>query len=145
MTALDDRPSSAPSGHLSEVPARLAADRVSLGYGERTVVTELTVRIPDDQVTVIVGPNACGKSTLLRGMARLLRPTSGAVLLDGEAIHKQSTRQVARTLWACSRRTRSHPRASPSSTWSAADGTPTREPSGAGRARTSRRSPRRWS
>ena len=98
MTALDDRSSSTPSAHLSEVPARLAADRVSLGYGERTVVTELTVRIPDDQVTVIVGPNACGKSTLLRGMARLLRPASGAVLLDGEAIHKQSTRQVARAL-----------------------------------------------
>ena len=54
--------------------------------------------VPDDQVTVIVGPNACGKSTLLRGMARLLRPTGGAVLLDGEAIHRQSTRQVARTL-----------------------------------------------
>jgi iron complex transport system ATP-binding protein len=98
MTALDDRPSSTPSADLSEVPARLAADRVSLGYGERTVVTELTVRIPDDQVTVIVGPNACGKSTLLRGMARLLRPAAGAVLLDGEAIHKQSTRQVARAL-----------------------------------------------
>ena len=98
MTALDDRSSSTPSAHLSEVPARLAADRVSLGYGESTVVTELTVRIPDDQVTVIVGPNACGKSTLLRGMARLLRPASGAVLLDGEAIHKQSTRQVARAL-----------------------------------------------
>ena len=59
-------------------PARLVADRVSLGYGERTVVAELTVRVPDDQVTVIVGPNACGKSTLLRGMARLLRPTVAA-------------------------------------------------------------------
>ena len=47
---------------------------------------------------MIVGANACGKSTLLRGMARLLRPTSGAVLLDGEAIHRQPTRQVARTL-----------------------------------------------
>ncbi len=79
-------------------PARLVADGVSLGYGEREVVSELTVRIPDDRVTVIVGPNACGKSTLLRGMARLLRPSSGAVLLDGRAIHQQPTRQVARTL-----------------------------------------------
>jgi iron complex transport system ATP-binding protein len=62
------------------------------------VVRELDLRVPDQSVTVIVGPNACGKSTLLRGMARLLRPSSGAVLLDGEAIHRQPTRHVARTL-----------------------------------------------
>jgi len=49
-------------------------------------------------VTVVVGPNACGKSTLLRGLARLLRPRSGAVLLDGRPIHEQPTRTVARTL-----------------------------------------------
>ncbi len=95
MTALDDQIS---TQGVATPPARLAADRVSLGYGERAVVSELSVRVPDGRVTVIVGPNACGKSTLLRGMARLLRPTSGAVLLDGEAIHRQSTRQVARAL-----------------------------------------------
>jgi iron complex transport system ATP-binding protein len=79
-------------------PSRLVAEEVSLGYGERTVVDRLSVRVPDRAVTVIVGANACGKSTLLRGMARLLRPTSGAVLLDGTAIHRQPTRQVARSL-----------------------------------------------
>jgi len=101
MTALDDQISTAGAAQTPDPatpPARLVADRVSLGYGERVVVSELSVRVPDDQVTVIVGPNACGKSTLLRGMARLLRPTGGAVLLDGEAIHRQSTRHVARTL-----------------------------------------------
>ena len=79
-------------------PARLAAAGVTLGYGERVVVDGLSVAIPDRAVTVIVGANACGKSTLLRGMARLLKPSAGAVLLDGEAIHRQPTRQVARTL-----------------------------------------------
>ena len=79
-------------------PARLVAEGVSLGYGERVVVDDLSVTLPDRAVTVIVGANACGKSTLLRGMARLLKPTSGAVLLDGEAIHRQPTKQVARTL-----------------------------------------------
>ena len=79
-------------------PGRLVADGVSLGYGDRPVVTDLTVRVPDHRVTVVVGPNACGKSTLLRGMARLLRPMSGAVLLDGKAVHQLSTKQVARTL-----------------------------------------------
>ncbi|KAA1421662.1 ABC transporter ATP-binding protein [Nocardioides humilatus] len=78
--------------------ARLVAADVTIGYGERVVVEALDLAVPDGAVTVIVGANACGKSTLLRGMARLLRPQSGAVLLDGVAVHTRSTRDVARTL-----------------------------------------------
>ncbi len=77
---------------------RLVADAVSLGYGDRTVVHGLSLAVPDGAVTAVVGANACGKSTLLRGMARLVRPTAGSVLLDGGQIHRASTRQVARTL-----------------------------------------------
>ncbi|WP_313716989.1 ABC transporter ATP-binding protein [Arsenicicoccus bolidensis] len=77
---------------------RLATRDLTLGYGGEPVVRDLTLEIPDGRVTVVVGPNACGKSTLLRGLARLLRPRSGAVLLDGRPIHEQPTRTVARTL-----------------------------------------------
>ncbi len=94
MTALKEETA---TGRLATT-SRLSAQHVTLGYGDRAVVSELDLHVPDQCVTVIVGPNACGKSTLLRGMARLLRPSSGAVLLDGEAIHRQSTRHVARTL-----------------------------------------------
>ncbi|KRF34854.1 ABC transporter ATP-binding protein [Nocardioides sp. Soil805] len=82
----------------SPATSRLTASGLSLGYAEHAVVDDLDLRIPDGRVTVIVGANACGKSTLLRGLARLLRPRSGAVLLDGEAIHRRPTRQVARVL-----------------------------------------------
>ncbi|WP_447644460.1 ABC transporter ATP-binding protein [Nocardioides zeae] len=82
----------------TSAPTRLYAEGVSLGYDDRTVVDDLTVAIPDGKVTVIVGGNGCGKSTLLRGMARLLRPRGGAVLLDGEAVHTMPTKQVARRL-----------------------------------------------
>ena len=97
MTVLGHAP------ELARTPAatttdRLRADAVTLGYGDRPVVDGLTLRVPDHRVTVVVGPNACGKSTLLRGMARLLRPAAGSVLLDGEAIHRRRTRDVARTL-----------------------------------------------
>jgi iron complex transport system ATP-binding protein len=78
--------------------SRLEADRVTLGYGDRVVVDDVSLCIPDHRTTVVVGANACGKSTLLRGLARLLRPTSGSVLLDGTAIHRWSTRDVARSL-----------------------------------------------
>lgn len=78
--------------------ARLEASALTLGYTDAAVVRDLDLQVPHGKVTVIVGANACGKSTLLRGLARLLRPRSGSVLLDGEAIHRLPTKQVARTL-----------------------------------------------
>ncbi|MET8252845.1 ABC transporter ATP-binding protein [Micromonospora sp. NPDC005197] len=69
-----------------------------VGYDERTVLDGLTLDLPTDAFTVIVGPNACGKSTLLRTMARLLTPRRGTVLLDGAAIRDLPTRDVARRL-----------------------------------------------
>lgn len=71
---------------------------LTLGYGERQVLDGLTVDIPPAQVTAIVGPNGCGKSTLLSGLARILAPRSGAVMLDGRDISSMSTREVAQKL-----------------------------------------------
>jgi iron complex transport system ATP-binding protein len=79
-------------------PSTLAAEGLSLGYGDRHVVDDLTLRIPPGKVTVIVGPNACGKSTFLRGLARLLPASSGTVLLDGKSIHATPSKEVARKL-----------------------------------------------
>jgi iron complex transport system ATP-binding protein len=78
--------------------ARLRARRLTLGYGERTVVEDLDLDVLDGGVTAVIGPNGCGKSTLLRGLGRLLRPRGGEVLLDGEQIHRLPTREVARVL-----------------------------------------------
>ncbi|WP_239640138.1 ATP-binding cassette domain-containing protein, partial [Microbacterium sp. B24] len=54
--------------------------------------------MPDGSFTVIIGPNACGKSTLLRGLARLLHPSAGTILLDGADISRRSPKEVARRL-----------------------------------------------
>jgi iron complex transport system ATP-binding protein len=78
--------------------SRLAARDVTLAYDGRVVSTELSIDVPDGRITVIVGPNACGKSTLLRALARLLRPREGTVVLDGQSIHQLPTKQVARLL-----------------------------------------------
>jgi iron complex transport system ATP-binding protein len=78
--------------------ARLQAREVTLAYDTRVIIEDLTVDIPDGRFTVIVGANACGKSTLLRGLARLLPLRGGAVLLDGDSIHRSSTREVATKL-----------------------------------------------
>ena len=58
----------------------------------------LTVEIPSGQVTVIIGANGCGKSTLLRGLARLLTPVAGAVLLDGKSVHGMPSKEVAKLM-----------------------------------------------
>ena len=84
------------SPHLSG--ARLHADAVTLGYDDRTIAANLSVSIPDGSFTVIVGPNACGKSTLLRALSRLLAPSQGRVLLDGRPIGGQPAKAVAQRL-----------------------------------------------
>ncbi|KQM37261.1 MULTISPECIES: ABC transporter ATP-binding protein [Microbacterium] len=76
----------------------LTAESVTLGYGDRTIVDSLDLALPPGRVTAIVGANACGKSTLLKAMARLLTPSAGQVLLDGKSIHRLPTKQVARVL-----------------------------------------------
>ncbi|MFC9859223.1 MULTISPECIES: ABC transporter ATP-binding protein [unclassified Streptomyces] len=80
------------------VPARLEVRDASLGYSRRPVSEHLDVRIPDQSFTVVIGPNACGKSTLLRAVARLLKPTAGQVVLDGRSIASYRSKEVARLL-----------------------------------------------
>ncbi len=90
------------NGHAPPAPdgvgRTLGAEDLSLGYDDRIISEDLSVEIPHGKVTVIVGANACGKSTLLRGLARLLRPKAGTVLLDGTDIHRLPTKQVATRL-----------------------------------------------
>ncbi|MBW3578133.1 MAG: ABC transporter ATP-binding protein [Actinobacteria bacterium] len=79
--------------------SRLRVDQVTLGYDTGpAVVRSISLQIPDGRITCVVGPNACGKSTLLRALSRLLQPRAGRVILDGQAIHRQPTKEVARRL-----------------------------------------------
>jgi iron complex transport system ATP-binding protein len=77
---------------------RLAAEGVTLAYDESVVVRDLDLELTEGSFTAIVGPNGCGKSTLLRALGRLMRPTTGQVLLDGRAIARTPTREVAKVL-----------------------------------------------
>ncbi|WP_419992706.1 ABC transporter ATP-binding protein [Streptomyces boninensis] len=76
--------------------ARLSVESATIGYDKRIISEHLSVAIPDESFTVIVGPNACGKSTLLRGLSRLLKPSAGRVVLDGGDINSYKTQEVAR-------------------------------------------------
>ncbi|MFH9014210.1 ABC transporter ATP-binding protein [Streptomyces sp. NPDC017943] len=88
---------SGPNNRRSPVN-RLSAESVTLAYDQRVIAEQLSVEIPDHSFTVIVGPNACGKSTLLRALSRMLKPNRGRVLLDGQVIQSMPVKKVARTL-----------------------------------------------
>ncbi|MFJ6983752.1 MULTISPECIES: ABC transporter ATP-binding protein [unclassified Streptomyces] len=76
----------------------MRAEGLRLAYDDRVVVHDLDLAVPPGRVTAIVGANACGKSTLLRALARLLAPKAGAVHLDGRAVHTIPTRALAQRL-----------------------------------------------
>ncbi|GAB2728640.1 ABC transporter ATP-binding protein [Kitasatospora kifunensis] len=82
----------------TEHPNQLAARDLSLRYGNRTIVEGLDLTLPGGAVTAVVGPNACGKSTLLRGLARLLDPAGGTVTLDGSDLHRMPARALAKRM-----------------------------------------------
>jgi iron complex transport system ATP-binding protein len=77
---------------------QLLVEQLTLGYGDRNVIEHLDLTVPPGKVTAIVGANACGKSTLLRSMSRLLAPRGGRVVLDGKEVHRTPAKQLARTL-----------------------------------------------
>lgn len=87
-----------PTATATPASARLAARALSLSYDKRPVAVNLSLDIPNGGLTVIVGPNACGKSTLLKALARTLKPVAGTVMLDDQPISAQPSRAVARQL-----------------------------------------------
>lgn len=78
--------------------AELRAEGLTLAYDGTPIVHGLSLEVPPGRITALVGPNACGKSTLLRGLARLLKPRGGVVHLDGQVIQRLPTKRVARRL-----------------------------------------------
>lgn len=74
------------------------ADHVDISYGKSLIVKDLSVQIPAEKITALIGSNGSGKSTILKTMCRILSPTKGQVILDGKSIHKQSTRELAKRL-----------------------------------------------
>ncbi|KOX13776.1 cobalamin ABC transporter ATPase [Nocardiopsis sp. NRRL B-16309] len=71
---------------------------MTLAYDERPIVRDLDADIAEGTITCVIGPNGCGKSTMLRALGRLMRPRAGVVELDGRDIHRVPTREVAQVL-----------------------------------------------
>ncbi|NGP45640.1 ABC transporter ATP-binding protein [Bacillaceae bacterium SIJ1] len=76
----------------------LNVDKIGVGYMNDLIIEDLSVAIPKNKMTTIIGPNGCGKSTLIKTIARILKTNYGAVFLEGKAIHSMDTKAVAKRM-----------------------------------------------
>lgn len=76
----------------------LEVSEIGVGYANELIIKDLSVSIPKNKITTIIGPNGCGKSTLIKTIARILKAKQGAVLLEGDAIHKVDTKEIAKRM-----------------------------------------------
>lgn len=74
------------------------AKKLVSGYDSNMILDHTSLHIPSNQISVIIGANGCGKSTLLKTLARLIKTTSGEVLLDNRPIHSIPSKQLARVI-----------------------------------------------
>lgn len=74
------------------------AKKLVTGYGDKTIIDGINVRIPKNKISVIIGANACGKSTLLKTMSRLIKADDGVVSINGKNITKMKSKELAKLL-----------------------------------------------
>lgn len=74
------------------------AEQIVAGYENKTVIHGVDLVIPSNKISVIIGSNGCGKSTLLKTLARLIKPASGKITLDGKPLGKIPPKQLARVV-----------------------------------------------
>ena len=74
------------------------AEHIVAGYDQKMILQDVSINIPSNKISIIIGGNGCGKSTLLKTMARLLKPSSGQVMLDDVPVQKIAPKQLAKVV-----------------------------------------------
>lgn len=74
------------------------AKNIVAGYDKKIILDDIDISIPSNKISVIIGANGCGKSTLLKTFARLIKPNSGEIIIDGKKITSIPSKQLAKIL-----------------------------------------------
>ena len=78
--------------------SHLVGKELHITYDERIVIKNLDITIPQGKITTIIGPNGCGKSTLIKSLSRIIKPKSGKVYLNTIDLDKMTTKAIAKQL-----------------------------------------------
>ena len=73
----------------------ITLDHITVDFGKRRILDNIGATIADGRITAVMGPNGCGKTTLLRCIGGLLEPTAGQVLIDGRRVQDFAARTLA--------------------------------------------------
>ncbi|MBY6951351.1 ABC transporter ATP-binding protein [Clostridium botulinum] len=76
----------------------ITTTNLAIAYEDKLIVDGLNMNIPKGKITTIIGPNGCGKSTVLKTIGRILKPKEGLVYLNGDDIRNFSTKEVAQKM-----------------------------------------------
>ncbi len=76
----------------------ITTKNLNISYGNIDIVKDLNLSIPEGKITTIIGANGCGKSTILKTIARILKPKSGEIYVSGTEINKQSSKELAKKM-----------------------------------------------
>ena len=76
----------------------ISIDNIGVSYGPRTILHGVSAQVADGQLTALMGPNGCGKTTLLRCIGGLLAPSEGRVCLDGKPVGRYAARDLAQRI-----------------------------------------------
>ena len=71
---------------------------INIAYGNVNIVEDLNLEIPKGKITTIIGANGCGKSTILKTIARILKAKSGDIYINSKNINEQSSKEIARNM-----------------------------------------------
>ncbi|MGG7177925.1 ABC transporter ATP-binding protein [Clostridium paraputrificum] len=71
---------------------------LNISYGNLDIVKDLNLEIPKGKITTIIGANGCGKSTILKTIARILKPKSGEIFINGKELNSQSSKDLAKVM-----------------------------------------------
>ena len=77
----------------------ISAKNLKVGYEEKIIIEDLSIKVNKGEVVSIIGPNGCGKSTLLKTLSRMIKPVSGNVYIEDKDIKTMKNKKISQKIF----------------------------------------------